>query len=408
MIQLLKKEIAYVTSLSCSLRFAVRLSGLSLFFHRFRAAIHIPLDRKSLHHSGNPAIFNNNKTVFQNNPKELTAMTLNIHPIWIGTGSLIILLLLILVAVSYYFYHVAIKRNSKEFLSDNADLAQIQSSNSTDETVAEALLVKVQPTPVEPMGVEWVENQGYETWHLKSDDNLTLVGYYLAAKTPSANTVILAHGYSSQGKDMGSIAKFYYEKLGYNVLMPDDRGHGSSEGDYIGFGWPDRKDYLLWIRKVVEVVGDSAQIVLHGISMGGATVMMVSGEDVPRQVKAIVEDCGYTSVYDQLHYQLKRIYKLPSFPILPATSLLTRLKAGYHFNEASALSQLKKNKLPMLFIHGAEDTFVPTEMVWKLYEACTTEKELYIVAKAGHGMAYATDKQTYEQKVTDFIGRYMK
>ncbi|WP_053375440.1 alpha/beta hydrolase [Paenibacillus sp. FJAT-27812] len=334
-------------------------------------------------------------------------MTLSIRPIWIGTGSLILLLLLILVAVSFYFYHVAIKRNSKAFLSDNADLAQVQGSNSTDNLIAEAFPEKIQPTPVEPMGVEWVESQEYETWHLKSDDGLALVGYYLAAKAPTTRAVILAHGYSSQGKDMGSIAKLYYEKLGYHVLMPDDRGHGGSEGDYIGFGWPDRKDYLLWIRKVVEVVGDRAQIVLHGISMGGATVMMVSGEDVPKQVKAIVEDCGYTSVHDQLLYQLKRIYKLPAFPILPATSLLTRLKAGYHFNEASALSQLKKNKLPMLFIHGAEDTFVPTEMVWKLYEACTAEKEIYIVADAGHGMAYATDKQTYEQKVTGFIGRYM-
>lgn len=189
--------------------------------------------------------------------------------------------------------------------------------------------------------------------------------------------------------------------------MPDDRGHGGSEGDYIGFGWPDRKDYLLWIRKIIEAVGESAQIVLHGISMGGATVMMISGEKLPEQVKVIVEDCGYTSVYDQLLYQLKRIYKLPAFPILPATSLLTRMKAGYHFNEASALKQLDKNKLPTLFIHGSEDTFVPTEMVWRLYEACKTEKEIYIAEGAGHGMAYSTDKAAYEQKVSDFVGRYL-
>jgi fermentation-respiration switch protein FrsA (DUF1100 family) len=334
-------------------------------------------------------------------------MMLYVRPIWIGTGSLLVLLLIVLIAASFYFYHVAIKRNSKQFLSDNADLAQIQSSKSTEDSIASALTDKVQPTPVEAMGVDWVESQDYETWRITSADGLALVGYYLAAKVPTTRTAILAHGYSSQGKDMGSFAKFYYEKLGYNVLMPDDRGHGNSEGDYIGFGWPDRMDYLLWIRRVVESVGDSAQIVLHGISMGGATVMMISGEDVPSQVKVIVEDCGYTTVHDQLLYQLKRIYKLPAFPIMPATSLVTRLKAGYHFREASALSQLKKNKLPMFFIHGAADTFVPTEMVWKLYEACKADKEIYIAAEAGHGMAYATDKRTYEQKVASFIGKYI-
>lgn len=148
-----------------------------------------------------------------------------------------------------------------------------------------------------------------------SEDGLELVGYYIPANTITTKTVILAHGYSSKGKDMGGFAAFYYDKLGYNVLMPDDRGHGASKGDYIGFGWPDRKDYLLWIRKIVDKVGEEGQIALHGISMGGATVMMISGEALPEQVKVIIEDCGYTSVYDQLAYQLERMYKLPTFPI---------------------------------------------------------------------------------------------
>ncbi|OMF37125.1 alpha/beta hydrolase [Paenibacillus sp. FSL H8-0548] len=323
------------------------------------------------------------------------------------TGGLVFVLLGILIALSYYFYNVAIKRNSKAFLSDNSDLAEI-SSKDEDEPTTVKVTNDVQPTPVETTGITWVESHVYDTWQLTTDDGLALVGYYLAAHVPTTKTVILAHGYSSQGKDMGSFAQFYYEELGYNVLMPDDRGHGRSEGNYIGFGWADRKDYLLWIHKVIEVIGDSAQIVLHGISMGGATVMMVSGEDVPKQVKAIVEDCGYTSVYDQLRYQLKRIYKLPAFPIMQTTSLLTWIKAGYHFQEASALKQLEKNKLPTLFIHGSDDSFVPTEMVWRLYEACKADKEIFIVDGAGHGMAYLVDKTSYEQKVTAFIGHYVQ
>ncbi|WP_138751962.1 alpha/beta hydrolase [Paenibacillus sinopodophylli] len=324
----------------------------------------------------------------------------------IGIAGLAAMLMILLTAISYYFYNLAIKRTSKAFLNENPDLVHIHTNDSSSDKDSSPAH-NVQSTPIVGAGAKWVEAQNYETLRMTTHDGLVLVGYYLAAKTPTTLTVILAHGYSSQGKDMGGIARFYYEKFGYNVLLPDDRGHGSSEGDYIGFGWPDRKDYLQWIQVMLEVVGEKAQILLHGISIGGATVMMVSGEELPEQVKVIVEDCGYTSVHDQLLYQLKRIYKLPAFPILPATSLLTRLKAGYHFKEASALKQVAKNKLPMLFIHGAEDRFVPVEMVWPLYEACKADKEILIVKGAGHGMACLTDKTAYEEKVSSFVGRYM-
>lgn len=159
---------------------------------------------------------------------------------------------------------------------------------------------------------------------------------------------------------------------------------------------------------MVEHTGGAAQIVLHGVSMGAATVMMTGGEELPSNVKAIVEDCGYTSVRDQLAYQLKRMYKLPAFPMIQSTSLLTKARAGYDFNEASALNQIKKAKTPMLFIHGSEDLFVPTWMVHELYENAPVEKELFIVQDAGHGLARAFDPKGYDRKVSHFIGRYMK
>lgn len=318
------------------------------------------------------------------------AMRITEHPVlW----AIIILALLVvgaLILISLYFYNMAIQRNSKQFLSDNKDL------------------VPTEPTPIPFDGPKWVDGHSPETWHIHSHDGLELVAYYLTAQPPTTKTVVLAHGYSGCGKDMGLLAKYYYEQLGYNVLMPDDRGHGASEGDYIGFGWADRLDYLRWIHKLIENQGEDIQIVLHGISMGGATVMMLSGETLPPQVKVIVEDCGYTSVYDQLAYQLRRMYKMQPFPLLHTTSLLTKLKAGYSFSEASSLKQLEKNKLPMLFIHGVDDTFVPAEMIWTLYNACKTEKDILLVEGASHGMAYITDKATYEQKVSDFIGRFIK
>lgn len=297
-----------------------------------------------------------------------------------------------LVFASLYFYDLAIKRSKKEFLRDNEDLKQPTS----------------QPQPGEISGAKWLEGQDYQTWEITSFDGLRLVGYFLPAAKTTSKTAILAHGYTSQGKHMASFARFFYERLGYNVLMPDARGHGQSEGDYIGFGWHERKDYLLWIEEVLKKMGEDAQIVLHGISMGGATVLMVSGEELPKQVKVIVEDCGYTSVYDQLAYQLKRMYNLPAFPIVPLTSLVTKLKAGYAFFEASALKQVRKAKLPILFIHGSEDLFVPTEMCYQLYEACPTEKELLIVEGAGHGTAFNTDQQGYEDRVAEFVGRFIE
>ncbi|MFD2115169.1 alpha/beta fold hydrolase [Paenibacillus yanchengensis] len=324
---------------------------------------------------------------------------------WIGfVVGILCVIVAVLIIASFYFYNVAIKRNKKQFLKNNKDLEQ-PDHPSDDVEVVEITEEHIQPTPV--FDADWVNSQSFETWQLTSEDGLKLVGYYIPAKIKTNKTVLLAHGYTSQGKDMGGFAKFYYERLGYNVFMPDSRGHGASEGNYIGFGWIDRKDYLLWIKEVINKIGNNAQIVLHGISMGGAAVMMISGEKLPEQVKVIIEDCGYTSVEDELKYQLKRMYKLPSFPILQTTSLLTKVRAGYHFHEASSLKQLENNNTPMLFIHGDADTFVPSEMVWQVYDACKAEKDVLIIEGAAHGMAFSVGRSIYEKKVTEFIANYI-
>lgn len=301
------------------------------------------------------------------------------------------LLLFALILSSFYFYRVAVGRNSKAYLCRNKDPNQI------NEAAAQS--------PEQNEDELWLDSAGCETWEVTSEDGLRLKAHYVAVPT-SKKAVLLFHGYSAKGKDMAGFARSLYSR-GFNVLMPDARGHGESEGRYIGFGWHERRDCLLWIRRVAERLGEDAQIVLMGISMGAATVMMASGENLPPQVKAIVEDCGYTSVWEQLGWQLKRIYKLPRFPFLHATSLLTKLRAGYGFKEASALNQVKKCRTPMLFIHGEDDTFVPYHMVHKLYDACPAEKDIYTVPGAGHGMACTTDIAAYENKVSSFIGKYI-
>lgn len=309
-------------------------------------------------------------------------------------SSLLALVVVVLCAGSFYFYHVAVARASKEFLSESPDLKtspEVEESKET--TLADD---------------EWWNSQNFERRDMDSEDGIHLKAYYLPATGPSDKTVIIAHGYSGNATQMSSYARMYHEKWGYNVLLPDARGHGESGGGYIGFGWPERKDYLKWIGRVLDENGADSQIVLHGVSMGGATVMMTSGEDLPPNVKAVVEDCGYTSAKAELSFQLRRMYRLPAFPIVETTSLLTKLRAGYFFGEASALEQVKKSKTPTLFIHGANDKFVPTEMVHEVYESCAAEKELYIVPKAGHGEAYRMDPETYEKTVAGFIGRFVQ
>ena len=171
-------------------------------------------------------------------------------------------------------------------------------------------------------------------------------------------------------------------------------------------GWLDRKDMLLWINKVLEYEND-AQIVLHGISMGGATVLMTSGEEMPDNVKAIVSDCAYTSAQDIFASELKLRFGLPAFPILNSGNVVAQIRAGYSIKEASALNQIKKSNIPTLFIHGSVDNFVPVGMVHELYSAETSEKDLLIIEGAGHAESRDLDPDQYYKKTFNFIENYI-
>ena len=252
---------------------------------------------------------------------------------------------------------------------------------------------------------DWGETIRRESVTVQSADSLTLSGEYALNADPSHLWLIAVHGYRGNHSHMFTLASFYGLR-GYNVLLPDLRGCGESEGDYIGMGWPDRRDMLQWIGWIIQR-DPEARIVLHGISMGGATVLMTSGEDLPTQVKAIVEDCGYTSVWDIFRDEMAVLFHLPAFPVLHTASLISTLRAGYSFAEASSLEQVKKAKVPILFIHGEKDNFVHAEMVYPLCEACPTQKRLLVVEGAGHGSSYIMDPELYFGTVFDFLTPYM-
>ncbi len=245
-----------------------------------------------------------------------------------------------------------------------------------------------------------------EDVYIESDDGLKLHGYYgLNTSTDSHKYIVLLHGYTGRGLDMAYFARHYYVQ-GWNYLVMDHRAHGQSEGKYIGMGWLDRLDILKWIDLIIER-DPQAEIALHGVSMGGATVMMVTGENLPPNVKAAVEDCGYTSVYDEFANQLKDMFGLPPFPIIPAAELVTDIRAGYTFKEASSVKQVAKSVTPTLFIHGSDDTFVDFSMLDVVYEAASCEKEKLVVEGAGHARSQAVAPELYWSTVDAFLARYM-
>lgn len=252
----------------------------------------------------------------------------------------------------------------------------------------------------------WLVDNSEDHW-LESGDGLRLHALYLPQEEESHRYVVLCHGYGGIPQNTGGFALRFYG-LGYNILLPAARAHEVSEGRYAGMGWPERRDLVAWVDTLVEQ-DPQAEIALYGISMGGATVMMTAGEaDLSPNVKCIMEDCGYSSVWDEFAVQLKEMFGLPTFPVLDAASLVTQVRAGWNFQEASAVEQLKKTALPMLFIHGEEDTFVPYAMLDVVYDACaSSEKERLSIPGAEHGEAAATDPETYWGTVERFLERYL-
>ena len=240
----------------------------------------------------------------------------------------------------------------------------------------------------------------------------------LYARSPQAHgrTALLVHGYGDNCTGMLHIAYIYNKVMGYNIILPDLHGHGLSQGNDIQMGWMDRLDILHWATVARGMFGTAAQapqMVIHGISMGAATTMCAgcthgaAGEPTPSYIRCFVEDCGYTSVWDEFRHELKKRFHLPAFPLMYTTSALCRLKYGWSFGQASPQQQVARCRKPMLFIHGSADTFVPTEMVYPLYAAKPAPKELWIARGSAHAQSYKDHPAEYTRRVAAFVGRYI-
>lgn len=265
-----------------------------------------------------------------------------------------------------------------------------------DEFDEEILLKKIE-------NEKWIKDNAKELYI--SHKKINLHSYEIKNIKESKIWVIAVHGYTDSASFMVDSAKRFLS-YGYNVLMPDLRAHGKSEGKYIGMGWLDRLDLIAWIDYLIATYGN-IKIILYGISMGAATVMMASGENLPSNVRMVIEDCGYTSVWDEFAHELKYLFHMPTFPTLYNANFITKIRAGYSFKKASAIKQIKKSKLPILFIHGDKDNFVPFYMLDKLYNVANDKKERLVIKDAGHAEAQWINPEQYWHTVRKFIKRYI-
>lgn len=302
------------------------------------------------------------------------------------------------VGIGNYFVNYAILRTGDggDRKVKNEDTVEVASIDNESEKIIEENRKKENE-----LAEKWVESISNTKVEIKANDGITLRGTEYILDEQNNKWVIILHGYHSEPSSVISIGMHFSEK-GYNVLIPSMRACGDSEGEYIGMGWLDKDDLQCWI-KLITKQNEKAEIILHGSSMGAATVLMASGDNLPENVKAIIADSGYTSVWDIFASEAKARFNLPSFPLLNMFQIVANTRAKYDIKEASALEQVKKSKTPILFIHGDADDFVPEYMCEELYNAANCTKDKIIVHDAGHIESKYKEPETYYNKIFEFI-----
>lgn len=244
----------------------------------------------------------------------------------------------------------------------------------------------------------------HEKWAITMDNGEQRRGTAFYTYYDNHDWVIMVHGYCRHQAYTWNYADEYLQR-GYNVLTPDLNASGTSDGKYITMGVIESDDIVRWAEEIVKQ-DSQARIVLHGVSMGAATVMMATAKDLPPNVIACIEDCGYTSAYDMFSVQLEKIFNLPSFPILNCVDIVNKIKVGCYLSDATPINAVPQTKIPTLFIHGDADKLVPIEMEHELYTASKAPiKEEIIVSGAAHAAAVWADTDKYFDDIMNFLGR---
>lgn len=258
-------------------------------------------------------------------------------------------------------------------------------------------------TPGITAWVDSLRNDGILKDTMFDLNGLKLRAFYAAAPKPSEKTAVIVHGFFVNPMAVMMLARMYRDEFGYNVWLPEQRRHGESEGDAIQFGWAEKYDVLEWSRIAHEHFNDSIQV-LHGMSMGAASVMMASGESTPSYVRGFIEDCGYSSVWDEFSHVLKKNFHSKNDDFLLKAERVNKERYGWDYHEASSLVQVAKCCKPMLFIHGGEDPLVPTEMARECFEAKKEGyRKLWIAPGSAHSWSFPDHSERYISEVRDFL-----
>lgn len=249
---------------------------------------------------------------------------------------------------------------------------------------------------------KWWEKHDFEKVCVKGYKGAKLYPLFLKVND-SKKVAIIIHGYFARYVEMNKYSEMFLN-FGFNLVVTQNLGHGESEGAYVGMGWLDRLDILKIIDEIIQRFGNDCEIVIFGLSMGGATVCMLAGEKLPPNVTHLISDCGYTNVFDEFKFFVNNLIPIPFWLTIMIFNDYAKLRCGYSLKEADSTKQLPKCKIPILFIHGKEDRIVPYEMQEKLYKA--TPKHLRhkkSFAKAGHAECLPAYEKEYNATVLKFL-----
>ena len=251
-------------------------------------------------------------------------------------------------------------------------------------------------------GIKWFDSKEKEDIYIKSYDDLKLHSVYIKSDLSPEKLIIMFHGYRSSFKDF-ACAFEYYNSLGFGMMVVDQRSHGLSEGKLISYGVKERYDVVSWVEYAKERFGNDVDIYLDGISMGASTVMMAS--DIVTGVKGIIADCGYTSP-KEIIIEVAKSMHVPKLFVHPV-GILARIFGGFDYSYSTKTS-LAKTNIPVIFVHGLADDFVPSYMTEQNYAACSSNKTIVLVENATHGYSFLVDEKGVKRALECFIAETSK
>lgn len=303
---------------------------------------------------------------------------------------MIIIYLLILIAVilalSYYTYYISFHSPAKR-KTDPYELIKGSQYTAVKEPLHRITRI-MEKTPFEEVSITGFDGVKLYGRYYHTDDH--------------APVQILFHGYRSHAMRDCAGGFILAKKMGFNVLVVDQRAHTYSGGRVITFGICERKDCLYWANYVTDRFGADKPIILSGLSMGAGTVLMASELPLPQNVCAIISDCGYSSPKAIIRKVCKDRH-IPWALALPFLHIGARIFGNFSLNESSAIEAVKHATVPILLIHGESDRLVPCEMSRQICDACASPAQLHTFPDAGHGLCYMTDPLRYEDIVTRFL-----